>query len=428
MKIIVQQEVLSKLLAKGGISALTDEAQGDSTSLAPLIQSVKITADDNLTIESAVKTILAKCTIPATVENGIEVKESGEAVVLAKDIVTWVSNQTESKIGLALSKLDVPESVSTKTEDMEVKSSDVVKKIGTLKISSKDNSKTGSKWSLDAYDPAQLPKAKVGSKLDKLFDIEPKNLKMVLDCVIPSAQKADFQHVYDSVVIQKTKDGLYIGTTDTKRCTIYKLDKVVENAGTFFDTEGTKLLIPVKTLMATMKASDESEKMSFEYDGERHSVLISQGGFSTRVSIPDPNVFSKFPSLDKLLEKKYKELCTLTKNIMVSRLITSSIVNPESALFNFANNEVKIYVSSDGGKSPSTSTCSVSGLSEDYSVVWGVQHLLDISKLMKDKELTILVPVDNLKQSYKIVSKEDPNMTFFALAPINPKYDNVVIE
>lgn len=427
MKVIIQQDVLAKLLAKGGIAALTDEAQGDSTSLAPLIQSVKITVDDNFTIESAVKTILAKCSIPATTENGIEVKEAGEVVVSAKDLTSWVSNQNESKIGMSLSKLEVPEAVASKQEDMEVKTSDVIKKIGTLKLSSKDNSKTGSKWSLDAYDPAQLPKARVGTKLEKLFDVTPKNLKLVMDSLVPSAQKVDFQHVYDSIVLQKTKDGVYAGTTDTKRCTIYKVDKAVEGIGTFFDEEGAKLLVPIKTLAATVKAADESEKMTLEYDGERHSILITQGGFSARIAIPDKNVFSKFPNLDKLLDKPYKELCSFTKNVMVSRLITSSIVNPESALFNFANNEVKVYVASDGGKSPSVQTCSVSGLSDAYVVVWGVQHLLDIAKLVKDKELTIMVPNSD-KNTYKIVGKEDPNMVFFAMSPVNPKYDNVKID
>lgn len=427
MKVVIQQNVLAKLLAQGGLAALTDEAQGDSTNLAPLIQSVKITVGSNFTVESGVKTILTKCSIPATADNGIEVKEEGEAVVSAKDLTTWVGNQAESKIGLSLAKLDVPESVTPKTEDMEVKGGDVVRKLGTLKISSKDNTKTGSKWQLDSYDPTQMPKARTGAKLNKLFEVEPKNLKMVVDAVSPSAQKNDWEHVYDSVVVQNTSNGLYVGATDTKRCAIYRLETVVEGKGGYFDADGSKLLIPIKTLLATLKVADEAGKFNVEYDDERKAVVVTQGGFEAKIAVPDSKMFGKFPSLDKLLGKKYTDLCTLVKNVMVSRLVTATIVNPESALFAFSNDEVKIYVASDGGKSPSTSTCSVEGLTTAYKVVWGVQHLIDIAKLMKDKSLTIMVPEGD-KGSYKIVSKDDPNFVFFAMSPVNPKYDNINID
>lgn len=424
MKVIVQQEILAKLLAKGGLAALTDEAQADSTGLAPLIQSVKITVGTDFSVESAVPQLITKCSVPATSDNGIEVKEAGEVVVSAKELLTWVGSQVESKIGLSLSKLDVPETVETKDADMEAKTGNV-KKIGTLKVTSKDNTKTGTRWALDAYDPTQLPKLRIGTKLDNLFEIDAKNLKMVLDFVTPSAQKSDNDHVYDSMVVQNTKDGLYVGTTDTKRCTIYRLEKTVENKGAYFDPSGSKLLIPIKTLLATIKAADEG-KFRWEYDPERKGVVLTQGGFEARISIPDSSVFGKFPQLDKLLDKKYVPLCSVSKDILVRRFITAGQVNSSSAklIFVSANNEAKIFAVSDGGKAPITSTCPVEDLTMDYDVVWGVQHIIDFCKLIKDSKISFMVPEDN-KGTHKIISSEDPNLVFFAMSPINPKYDNV---
>lgn len=428
MKVIVQQSVLSKLLAQGALAALTDDAQGDSTSLSPLIQSVKITVDDNFTVESAVKTILTKCSIPATEENGIEVKEAGEVVVSAKDIVTWVSNQKEAKIGLALSKLDVPESLESKSEDMEdVKKTDVVKKIGTLKITSKDNSKTGSKWQLDAYDPTQLPKARVGTKLDKLFEIDSKTLKEVVDVVAVTAQKVDFQHVLDSMALQSLNGEVYACTTDTKRCSLYNMVPLIQNVGQFFSENGAKLLIPIKTLSAAIKAANEG-KLTFEYDGERNSVLVSQDRFSARIAIPEKGVYGKFPDLSALKIKSYDNLCSMPKSILMSRLITCSIVNSDTALCQFANGELKIYVASDGGKSPSTATCSVEALDKEVKMVVGVQHLLDLCKLLKDEKVSVMVPSDGKYKTYKVSSKENPNFTFFAMVPDNPKYSSVTLE
>ena len=44
MKLAIDQKVLISALEKGAMSALSDEAQGDTSSFHKLIQSVKITA------------------------------------------------------------------------------------------------------------------------------------------------------------------------------------------------------------------------------------------------------------------------------------------------------------------------------------------------------------------------------------------------
>ncbi len=427
MKVVVQQETLIKLLAKGALAAISDEAQGDSTSLAPLIQSVKITVDDkNMTVESAVKTLVSKFSVPATLENGIDVKETGEVVVLAKDLKAWVESQSACKIGMQLTKLDVPETVSVGNEDAEKTNVESVKKIGTFKVSSKDNAKTGSKWALDAYDPSQLPQVRSGNDPQSMLVFQQKAFKNVVDSLSSSAAKNDFNHVLDCLVIQKTPDGIYAGATDTKRCTIYRVDKIASTIGGFFSADGEKVLIPIKTLNAVIKATEESDDVELAYDSERHSVILSQGDFVTKIALPEKGVYSKFPSLEKLVKKEYDVLCTMPKNVIVGRLVTASLVNAESALFNFKGDELKIFVSSDSGKAPSTSSCSVSGLKDAYRVVWGVQHFLDIAKTIKDKDIAIGVPKDN--GTYRIASQEDANLVFFAMTPVNPKYDGVTVD
>jgi DNA polymerase III sliding clamp (beta) subunit (PCNA family) len=424
MKVIVQQETLSKLLNKGAFAALTDQAQGDTTTIAPLIQSVKITAGKEFTIESAINSIIAKATVPADTEHGVEVKQEGSVVILAKDLTEWVANQKESKVGIVLAPLDVPEAVASKSEDLESKEKEVVRKTGTVKVSSKDNSNTGSKWQLDAYDVTQLPKPKLGENLVKLFEISPKALKGVIDCLSVSAQKDDHNLVYDSIAIQKTKNGIYAATTDTKRMTIYKLDSIVESVGPFFDADTAKILIHLKELIATVKIVDENEKITIEYDAERNSILMTQNGLSVRLGVPEKGVYSKFPNLDRLLEKKYCELGSVSRNSLVSRMFTASLVNKETALFLFANDEVKVYARTEGGKAPSTTTCAVNGLKNEFRGVWGVQHLIDLCKLMKDELLLIEVPDADIG-SYKIASKENPNLIFYGMSAKNSAYDEV---
>ena len=159
MKITIDQKALICALERGAMSALSDEAQRDTSSFHRLIQSVKITATkDELLFESGASQLATKWAIDLAEESGIEVKEEGIVLVPAKELFGWASKQFKSKIALTLVKLKVPEIIKTGDADTDYGSgqSISVKKIGTLKIVSRDESKTGNKWNLDCYDPEQM--------------------------------------------------------------------------------------------------------------------------------------------------------------------------------------------------------------------------------------------------------------------------------
>ena len=106
------QEVMMDILAKGAIAALTDEAQSDTTVFSPLLKSVKIKVDaDNITVESATKTLAAQYKHPIN-KDEITVKESGEVMILAKELSDWSKRQPNSDIILNLKMLDTPQLIS----------------------------------------------------------------------------------------------------------------------------------------------------------------------------------------------------------------------------------------------------------------------------------------------------------------------------
>ena len=159
MKLAIDQKVLIRALERGAMSALSDGAQADTSSFHRLIQAVKITSDKGtLTVESGTNLLATQYTIEAKKENGIEVKEDGSVLVPAKELYTWATKQNKAKIILALSKLKVPEILKAGDADTDYGSSQAmsIKKVGSLKLTSRDDSKTGNKWNLDCYDSSQL--------------------------------------------------------------------------------------------------------------------------------------------------------------------------------------------------------------------------------------------------------------------------------
>lgn len=430
MKAVIQQETFENLLKRGTMSALAEEAQGDSTNLSPLIKSVKITIDaNNLTIESATNLTSIRVSIPSTKENGIEVKEEGVAVVAAKELVDWVSKQTSSKIGLSVTKLAVPETVEVEGADMEAMSKDAVRKTADLKISSKDNTSTGSKWSLDSYDPDQLPKSiKASGKKKELFTVSPKKIADAVGGIIFSSQSKDYQHIFDSLVFQKVGKDIYIGASDQKRCAVYKLTDQLVKIGEYFEEDGSKILIPASNLQDVIKNSDEAKDLTFSYDEERHALFVEQENMIARLAIPEKNIYTKFPSLSNLIKKPYDELGIMPKATLARCLLTVAMVNKESALFvfNVAKSELIAYAASDSGKSPIKSTCPVEKLTKDGKYIWSVQHVMDMMKATKDSNITFMIPSD--ANSFKVVSSSDPNVQFYGMNIDNAKYASVNVD
>ena len=422
MKISIHQKVLSHALECGAVAAMSDEAQGDTSNLSLLVKSVKITVDSNFTVESATNLMAVKYVVPITGDCGIDVKEQGQIMIPAKEFMNWINKQGEAKIGIVLTKLDAPEDI--KTSD-EADGKNAIKKIGTVKFASKDSSQTGNRWSLDCYDPTQAPNVNFTQKPATLFEANTEQVVEGIKYVSIASQPKHYEHVFDSVLFETHEKNLYMATTDTTRCAIFKLDKDVTTSGDMSEdlkSNKTRLLVPCNFLGTISKLFEKNGKMTFSYDKATNRLFISQPNFEFRVAIADADLSKKFPLVGLLLNKSYSFLCSINKEILVSRIATTSMVNKNTALFRFkkADNNLTIKAISECGMAPSISISPTNNLSDDKRVVWAVNHLSDAMKVVKDNEIVINMPSDN--NSFKVTSVEVPNFTYYAMAVNNPKY------
>ena len=423
MKVIIAQSVLKEALEKGASASLSEVAQGDTSNLSQLVQSVKITAEkDKLVFESATSLFGVKYTLPFSPnDKDIVVKETGVIFLWAKQLYGWVEKQNGLRIMLNLKKLDSPETIKTVDDDSAEAARFNIRKIGTVEITSKDNKKTGSDWKLDCFDPEQASLVNFDSKGNKMFNVSPDQLSLAVKSISMASSPKDHEHIYDSIMFEGYKNELYSSTSDKTRCAIYKMSQCTEVASNLLD--GTfRILIPCDFVSTVSKLCSSEKTLEFYYDDNKNKVFVVQPNFECRVTIPDKSQFTKFPAISLLLAKTYDNLCSVRKDALTSRLQTVSMVNKSTVLFKFENDTVIIKAISDSGVAPSTSSASVDGLKKQLRVVLSVTHLMDVMKTVKDEDITFLSP-DNGK-SVKITSVLDPNFLYYIMTIDVPKYAN----
>jgi len=424
MKIVIDQKTLLASLEKGAVAAVSDTAQEDSSIMSPIIKSIKITVGKEFTIESTTNLMAVKHSIPATEGSGVDVKEEGCVLIPAKELINWVKVQGEdAMITMCLSKLQTPEIINLLEDSGVVPDEDVekyvIKKIGSVKLTSKKSTKTSGKWALDCYDPDQSKSINFSEGTEKCFDIQSNELKEGLSQVIFAAVPKDYEHILDSVSIQIYKKNVYLATTDTKRCALYQIPK---NAVESIESD-TPLLITASLLELTSKISDKDKSISFSYNPDKERVFISQPNLKIRLATARKDDIGKFPNIKMLLEKEYSDLAKVKKSSLNSILISAAIVNNSSALFSFdKDGAISIKaISEDSKYVPLTEKSVAEKVSKDLQVVWGVSHLIDGLKIIKADDVELSVP-QNLK-SVKVTGKDQEVFSYFVMAINNPKYD-----
>lgn len=418
MKLEINQEVLLSALEKGSISALSDEAKNDTSNYSTLIKSVKITCGEKFTIESLTNLVAVKHSVDIGKENGIIIEEEGVSIVKAKELMDWVKNQGKSSvIKMSLLKLESPEVVEDKTDgDESVNIESAIKKIGDLKISSKDESKTVSNWELDAYDESQYPVVDFSKNGNLMFETYSQYFKNGLDKISFSALDRDYDHIYDSVSVQFMEDEVYFATTDTKRCALYKLP-VVENLST-----KETVMVPVKVFESLKKASEKEEKMKFSFEEESNKLFVSTQNTEMRLICSDKEAIKKFPPVKMLLDKKYDELVDIPKSALNKILVNAAIVNNSSALFEFDKDKGTLIVkaiSDDGKYKPNKTKTKLENIKITSSSVWGVKHLIEGLKSVTSDIVNIKLPENH--GILKISDGED--FSYFTMKINNPKYE-----
>lgn len=422
MKIGIRQKVLMDALGKGAIAAISDDAQNDTTNLSLLMKSIKITVDEKkFTIESSTNLMAVKYSIPVSKDEGIAVKEGGCILIPAKELIDWAKVQgDDATINITLQKLQTPEIINT-LEDMEVDGSDrfMLKKIGSAKLSSKDLTKTSGRWELDCYDPEQVKSVNFSGKADKCFDVQGKQLGEALSTISCAVVSSDYEHLLDSVSFQVYEKDLYLATTDSQRCALYKVPSDHSS-----DIQAKQsLLIPFSLLEQVSKIINKEESLSFSYNPESEKVFISQKNLKVRLASTEKEHIDKFPNIKMLLEKEYKKLATISRDSINKVLISSAIVNKSSALFDFKKESETLTVtaiSEDNKYKPNVSQCGSPDTLKDFKVVWGVTHLIEGLKVIKSDEVDLHVP-QNMR-SLKILGKDNDSFIYFAMVIENPKY------
>ena len=423
MKVTIKQSVLIEALAKGGMAALSDTAQTDTSNLSLIIQSVKISATDKFTVESLSSMMSSKFSVDAKIENGIDIQEVGTILIPAKEFVNWTKIQgqgNDSTISMVLSELPTPEIINPLDD---VSDDDVgrfaIKKIGSVKFASKDAAKTSGKWELDSYDPDHYKSVNFKDKGTKHFEIKAEHFTDALSRISFASVKSDWEHYLDNISVQAYKDNLYFLTTDTKRCALFKLTTV--NGVECPDP----LLIPIPLLDQIAKHSNKENSLSFYYNGTEDKVYVSQANFEVRIVSADKDFVTKFPSIKMLLDKKYTLLGDITKAALNKILVSASLVNASSALFSFKEDKNIIAIkaiSEDNKYKPHVSTAKASNLERDAKVIWGVTHLIQGLNSLNDDIVKLYIPTTDLG-SVKLTGAQEDSFSYFAMSVTNPKYD-----
>jgi len=422
MKVGISQEILKEAITKGAIAALSEDAQGDTSTMRRIVQSVKITADKHITIESSTSMLSVKYTIPASEDKGVVVKETGSILVPAKELLQWVDLQSkESNISITLQKFEKPEIINTLDEgngETEDSPGFVLKKIGTVKLVSKTATKSNKKWELDCYDPSELSDIIFNQKSEKCFDIEGSQLPEAIASVSFAAQKKDYEHVLDSISIQNHKNSIYFVTTDQLRVALYMVPK-----NTISDIQSTKsLLVPSVLLDQAAKIIDKEKKVTFSYSEELEKVSICQDNLKIRIVSTEKEHIKKFPSIMFLVDKEYNDLAEISKKVMGDLLANAALVNGSSATltFNKENGTLTITATSEDNKyKPSVGQAPVSKVSKDAELSQGVIHILEGLKVLKTDDIKVKLATN--QKSIKILGKDNDYFSYFCQAVTDEK-------
>lgn len=422
MKVMIKQSVLMEAMEKGGLAALSDVAQTDTSNLSLIIQSVKVTAGKNFTIESLSSMMSSKFSVEVKEENGIEVQEEGMVLIPAKDFIDWTKIQgqgNDATISMVFTKLATPEIINPLDDTDDEEGRFAIKKVGSVKFASKDEEMTSSKWELDSYDTDHYKSVNFNEKGTKHFEIKAEHFIDVLSRISFAAVKNDWEHYMDNVSIQNYKGDLYFLTTDSKRCALNKITTV---NGIECDKP---LLLPLSLMDQIAKHSNKESSLSFYYNDSEDKVYVSQYGLDIRMVSADKDLVTKFPSINMLMDKKYKLLGDISKASLKKALVSTSLVNDSSALFSFKGDKGALAIkaiSEDNSRKPHVSTAKALGLSQDAKAVWGVSHLIQGLGGLKNETVRIYIPEKDLG-SVKITGSDDDNFIYFAMAVDNPKYD-----
>ncbi len=451
MKFSIDTKTLAECLKRGGMAALSDDAQNDSTVLSALIKSIKITVDsDNICFESATSLSASKYVVK--VDGKIVVKEHGQIVVSCRDLNEWVGKQGDCVIGFRLNSFSSPQAIgssdkSSNDGDVAVNQS-AIYKVGSVEIISRDENKTGARWSLDSYSTENLPDFDELFNPDRkaAFEIPCETLASSISTIESCCLSADYDHIKDSIVFQHDGTDFYAMATDMSRIGICKIPGVssisMKKAFTESEyqdqTKDTKaweqiLLVPTKFLKSAIKLFAKEETVTFYYNDEKNKVFICQPNLTFRFNTADKDSLSKPPPLYMITSKNASPFCKVNKDVLSMRLNAVAIVNKNAVLFDFvkitdkngnSSDELRLLGMSEMGKSPSKANMQVGSTDRNAIMVLNVKHVFDVIKSSSGDSLEFcIVSEDPNIRSIQINDSSNPNVEYYLMTVTQSKYD-----
>jgi len=388
MKIAISQELLVYAIERGGMAALSDEAFSDNSNVAPLIQSVKISATEkNIVFESTTNVLSSKYVLEVDSNNGVDVKEPGTVLVKAKPLNQWLKTQKKSTIGLSLKTLDTPKMIGI-SDDVE-QDGNSIQMIGSLNLVSKDDKGNGDKWKLDCYDESQVTMVDFDGQDDVHVSVPVSEMEAATKLTKISLLPKDWNHIYDSFVMEKVDDDILLAATDFTRCSTYALQSTDRVDDKFF--ENSRVFLNGAYFISILKFASSTDLVNIYFDIDNNKSYVYFNNFFVRISSPDDQQRNKFPQIKSLVKTKYYKVGALDKDSLQKRINAASIVNSDSIQFIFEenNNKVKIVAISEAGKAPTSGLTVIEDCASSFKAVFSVKHLNEFMKNLGSDKLTI---------------------------------------
>lgn len=414
MKIKISQEILVHAIERGAVAALSDEAAQDNSNVSMLIQSLKITAKkEKIVFESTTNVLSSKYELKVDLNNGVEVQEEGVVLVQAKPLHQWLNTQKKSTIGLRLKSFETSKSINS-SEDIEQQDGNVIQIVGDLLLTSKDENGTGDKWKLDCYDENQVTMTSFEDKKDIHVSIPVSELDKATKLIKISLLPKDWNHIYDSFVLEKIDGKVVLASTDCARCSVYELETADLIDDSFFDK--SRVFVNGNHLLSILKLASSTETANIFFDSKENKCYVQLSNLFFRISSPDKDQREKFPKLETLLKTKYIDVGSMDKNPLQKRISAASIVNSDSIQFVFEGGKDKAKVNSisETGKAPTSGLTSVENCSKDLKAVFSVKHLNEFIKTIGGDNLSLKV-MENGGNVFVFCDDSVPNSRMYTM-------------
>ena len=186
MNVTIGKDVLVSLIKRGGLAALSDIAQTDSSSVGPIVRSIKLNVEDNRIVASSCNELMGiRYVVNKEDTEELTIGGTGIVVVDAKDLLTWTDTQSDdTEISMQLTPIEETEAL--------------IPRNGKIDLVAKGQKGNVSEWSLDSFDPSKTPVVDFEEDSFAAFTMNGGTFRDDINKVAFSAQKNDYQHKYDT--------------------------------------------------------------------------------------------------------------------------------------------------------------------------------------------------------------------------------------